>query len=164
MRSDIENHALARQDPCAAAIEADFDGLRCNEPAGAHDQLGPARLVIIEMHGDQAIDHLSLARQHLRHVDDGGTRHHPELVCMAHQIGDFGAPDLILAGQAVRVRAGTADQLALDNGGAMPRIGHIPSQVFASFTAAEDEHAIALRLGRHVCAASAESSLSRVIG
>jgi hypothetical protein len=41
------------------------------------------------MHGDQAIDHLSLARQHLPHVDGGRTRHHPESVCMAHQIGDL---------------------------------------------------------------------------
>src|ERR1700682_2181890 len=68
---------------------------------------------------------------------------------MAHQIGDLGAPDLILAGQAVRVRAGTADQLALDNGGAMSRLGHVPSQKFTSFTAAEDKHFIALRVGRH---------------
>ena len=98
MGPEVENHALARQDPCAAVIEADFDGFRFNEPAAAHDQLGPARLVIVEMHGDQAIDHLSLARQHRPHVDGGRTRHHPELVRMAHQIGDLGAPDLILAG------------------------------------------------------------------
>jgi hypothetical protein len=59
----------------------------------------------------------------------------------------FRAPDLVLAGQAVGVGTGTADQLAFNDGGAMPGFGHVPGQIFAAFAATEDEHFKVFRLG-----------------
>src|SRR6516225_11102127 len=77
----------------------------------------------------------------------GGARHHPESSCVVNQVGDLCAPDLVFAGKAVGIRAGAADQFALDDGGAVPRLGHLPSQNFAAYSTAEDEHVIAFRLG-----------------
>src|SRR6516162_8192653 len=77
----------------------------------------------------------------------GGARHHPESSCVVNQVGDLCAPNLVLAGKAVGVRAGAADQFALDDGGATPRLGHVPSQQFAACSATKDQHFKTFRLG-----------------
>ena len=64
---------------------------------------------MVEVHGDQAVDHGALARQHSLHIGGNMTGHYSEPIRVVDQIGDFGAPDLILARQTVGVRAGTAD-------------------------------------------------------
>ena len=140
MRSEIENRAIAGQHARTAVVQTHLDGLWRNEPTRTHDQLGAACLVSVEVHGDQAIDHVTLARQYPLHVDGDGTRHHSEPICVVNQVGDLCAPNLVLAGKAVGVRAGAADQFALDDGGATPRLGHVPSQQFAACSAAKDEH------------------------
>jgi hypothetical protein len=66
-----ENHAVAGQHARTAVVQTYPDGLRRNEPSRTHDQVGTAGLVIFEVHGDQAVDHVALARQHSLHVDDG---------------------------------------------------------------------------------------------
>ena len=147
MCPEIESHAIAGQHARTAVVQTHLDGLGRDEPARAHDQLGAAGLVIVEVHGDQAVDHIALARQHLLHVGGGGTRHHSEPIRVVNQIGDLRAPDLVLTGKAVGVRTGTADQFALYKGGAMPRRGHVPGQKFAAFSAAKDEHFKGFRLG-----------------
>src|SRR5215472_9994312 len=101
--------------PAAAIVEAHRDRLRRDKPANAHNQFGTARPVALKVHGDQPVDHLSLARQDFRHVGGNVTRYRAEAVGMAGEIGDLGAPDLVLAGQAVRVGAGATDQLAFDH-------------------------------------------------
>jgi hypothetical protein len=100
------------------------------------------------MHGDEPVDHRALARLHFLHVDGDGTGHRAEAIGVVKEIGDFRAPDLVLAGQTVGVGTGAADQLALDDGGAMPRPRHVPCQELAAFAAAEDERVNAFRL-RH---------------
>src|SRR5437899_2084114 len=126
MCPEIESHAIAGQHARTAVVQTHLDGLGRDEPARAHDQLGAAGLVIVEVHGDQAVDHIALARQHLLHVGGGGTRHRSEPIRVVNQIGDLRAPDLVLTGKAVGCRTGTADQFALYKGGAMPRLGHVP--------------------------------------
>jgi hypothetical protein len=99
------------------------------------------------VHGDQAVDHLALSCQHSLHVGGGGTRHDAKAIGVANEIGNFRAPNLVLAGQAVGVRTGTADQLAFNDGRAVPRFGHVPGQIFAAFATTDDEHFKVFRLG-----------------
>jgi hypothetical protein len=120
MRPEIESHAIAGQHAGTAVVQFNLDGFRRNEAARTHDQLGVAGLVAVEVHGDQAVDHLALSCQHSLHVGGGGTRHDAKAIGVANEIGNFRAPNLVLAGQAVGVRTGTADQLAFDDGGAVP--------------------------------------------
>jgi hypothetical protein len=47
---------------------------------------------------------------------------------MVQQIGDFRAPDLVLAGKAVDVRAGAADPTALDDRNAASRLRQVPGR------------------------------------
>src|SRR5262249_27962292 len=75
-------------------------------------------------------------------------RHQPELRSVVDQVGDPGAPDLVLAGQAVDVRAGAADPFPLHDGRPAPRAGQVPGQELAARTAAQDEDLIAWGL-RH---------------
>jgi len=131
MRPEIESHAIAGQHARTAVVQAHLDGLRRDEPACTHDQLGAAGLVILEVHGNQADDHVALARQNSLHVGGDGTGHHSEPSRVVNQIGDLCAPNLVLAGKTVGVWARAADQFTLDNGGAMPRPGQVPSQEFA---------------------------------
>jgi hypothetical protein len=58
---------------------------------------------------------------------------------MVHKVGDFRAPDLVLAGQAVGVGTRAADELAFDDGGAAARFGHMPGKELTSLSAAKHE-------------------------
>jgi hypothetical protein len=138
VRPDIDHHIIPGEHTAAAIVEADRDRLRLHKPASAHNQLGTAR-VALEVHGDQPVDHLALMRQDFHHIYRNGTRYRAEPVGMADEIGDLGAPDLVLAGQAVRVGAGAADQLAFDNGGALSGARQMPGEVFAGLAATEDQ-------------------------
>src|SRR6516225_3061548 len=69
---------------------------------------------------------------------------------MVDEIGDLGAPDLVLAGQAIGVRTGSADKLALNHGATQPCFGHGPGQVLACFSAAQDEQVITLGFRCHL--------------
>jgi hypothetical protein len=120
-----------------------------NEAAVTHDKLRATLFVIVEMPGDQPIDQLALALQDALHVNGGGTRYHSKPVGVVDEVGDFRAPDFVFAQQAVCVRAGTANPLALDDSGAVTRLGHVPGQIFAALSAAKDEHLILFDL-RHL--------------
>jgi hypothetical protein len=61
----------------------------------------------------------SLRCQHSLHVGGDKDSHHSR-VRMLNQIGDFCAPDLVLAGKTGGIRAGAADQFPFDDGAAMP--------------------------------------------
>ena len=99
MRSEIENHAITDRHARAAVVQTHPDCLWRDEAARTHDQLGAACLVSVEVQGDQAIDHVTLARQYPLHVDGDGTRHHSEPICVVNQVGDLCAPNLVLAGR-----------------------------------------------------------------
>jgi hypothetical protein len=60
------------------------------------------------------------------HVDRGRPGDHAEFRRVMYEIGGFRAPDFILAGQAVGVRARTADQLAFDDGRSLAALGAMP--------------------------------------
>ncbi len=140
VRPEIERHAIAGQHPGAAIGQLNLDGFRSDEAAHSHDQLGAAGLVAVEVHGDQAVDHLALSCQHSLHVDGRGSRRDPKLIGVVNEIGYLRAPNLILAGQTVGVRAGAADPLAFDDCGSAPGFGRMPSEIFATFATTEDEH------------------------
>jgi hypothetical protein len=53
MRSEIESHAITGEHAGTAVVQFDLDGFRRNEAARAHDQLGAAGLVAVEVHGDR---------------------------------------------------------------------------------------------------------------
>jgi hypothetical protein len=72
------------------------------------------------MFGDYVLDHAALSRLHLLHVGGGGARHRAKATGVVNEIGNFCAPNLVLARQAVSIRAGTADQLAFNDGCAAP--------------------------------------------
>src|ERR1700704_4682114 len=63
-----------------------LDGFRRNEAAGTHDQLGAAGLVAVEVHGDQAVDHVALSCQHSLHVGGGGARHDAKAIGVVNEI------------------------------------------------------------------------------
>ena len=147
MRPEIESDAITGQHARTAVVQIYLDGLRRNEPTGTHDQLGAAGFVGVEVHRDQAIDHVALACQHSLHIGGDRSRHHPEPIRVMNQIGNLCAPDFVLAGKTVGVRTGAADQFALDDRGAMPRLGHVPGQKFAACSATKDEHFVTFRLG-----------------
>ena len=67
------------------------------------------------MFGNHALDHAALSRLHLLHVSGGGARHGAKATGVVNEVGNFCAPNLILAGQAVGVRTRTADQLAFND-------------------------------------------------
>src|SRR5262245_49183930 len=62
-----------------------------------------------------------------------------------NQVRHLGAPDFVLGGQAVDVRAGAADPAALDDRHAAAGVRQVPGQELPSRAAAEDEDVILLR-------------------
>ena len=107
-------------------IQLHLKGFRRHETPFPHDQLGATRLVALQVHLDEAFDHGTLALPNFGHIDRDGTRRHPELRGMMHQICDLSAPDLVLAGETVDVRAGAADSTALYKASTLPKLRHVP--------------------------------------
>jgi len=70
-----------------------FRGHRAGDALCAHDQLGATCAVLIQVHGDQPIDHLTLALPHVSHVDHRSTFDYPERRRVVDEIGHFGTPD-----------------------------------------------------------------------
>ena len=139
VRSEVEENLVARQHPRAAVIQVHLERFRCHETPGPHDQFGAARLVVLQMRGDFAFNHVALALANLRHVGRDGTGRRAELRCVMRQMRDPRAPNLVLAGQAGDVGAGAADPPALDDGSPSPRSRHMPSQQLAALSAAKDQ-------------------------
>ena len=128
VRSEVEENLVARQHPRAAVIQPHLERFRRHKAPAPHDQFGAACLVVLQMQGDLAVDHVALALANFRHVGRDGPGHRAELCCVMRQMRDPGAPNLILAGQAGDVGTGAADPPALDDGGPSPRSRHMPSQ------------------------------------
>jgi hypothetical protein len=145
----VEKNAVACQHARTPVIHPDLERFRREETPRAHDQFSAAGFVLIQVHGDQALDHVALALPHPRHVNRGRARHHPELCRVVNQVCYFCAPDFVLAGQTVDVRAGAADPFPFHDGRPVSQPGHVPGQVLTAFSTAQDEDFITLRL-RHV--------------
>jgi hypothetical protein len=73
VRADVDEHPVADQHPHVAAVQLDLERLRGHEPARAHDELGAARLIVLQVRGDLVVDHATLAIADGRHVDRNTT-------------------------------------------------------------------------------------------
>jgi hypothetical protein len=56
-----------------------------------------------------------------------------------HEIRNFSAPDFVLAGKTIDIRAGAPDPPPLDNHGAFAGLGQMPGEILAAFAAPDDE-------------------------
>jgi hypothetical protein len=137
--SDVEKNLIARQHARPAVVQTHLERFRRHEIPCSHDQFRAARLVLLQMYGDQAFDHVALALTDFGHVDRDGTRVRAEVCSVMHQVGDLRAPDLVLAGEAVDVRARAANPTALHHGGPSPRARHVPGQIHAAISTAKDK-------------------------
>src|SRR6266436_1302353 len=127
VRSDVKENLVARQHARPAVIQAHLERFWCHKTPSPHDQFGSARLVVLQMHGNQVVHHVALALANRRHVDRDRTGHRAELRGMVRQMRNLRAPNLILTGQAVDVGTGAPDPPALHDGSLSPRSRHMPS-------------------------------------
>ena len=117
MRADVDDHPIAAKHARAAVVQAHLNRLGRDKTARAPMMSSaPLALEVVEMHGYEAVHHLPLAPPDLGHVGGDRAGRRAKAIGVADQVGDLGAPDLVLARQAVGVRAGPADQLAFDDG------------------------------------------------
>ena len=113
MCSDIEENLIAGQHARPAVIQAHLERFRRHEIPCSHDQFRAARLVLLQNSGNLGFHHVALALTDFGHVGRDGTRLRTEACAVMHQVGDFRAPDFVLAGEAVDVGGGAADPPAL---------------------------------------------------
>lgn len=73
-----------------------------------------------------------------------------------NQIGDFGAPDNVLAGKAIDIRARSADPSPFDDDVLLLGFAKMPGQALAGLAASDDEIFDGLRA--HVQVTSDDSS------
>jgi hypothetical protein len=57
---------------------------------------------------------------------------------VVHEIGNFGAPDFVLAGKTIHIRTGTSDPAPLDDYRWLSGLGQMPGKVFSAFAASND--------------------------
>src|SRR6185437_2845804 len=150
LRTQVQKELFGNQSSCYAVIQRHRDRLLLDNTGGAHDEFRPGGLVPFEVKGDQAVDHVPLAPKNLLHVDRYRAGGYAELFGAGDDPGDPGAPDFVLAGEAVDVGTGAANPAAFDNGGLLPRLGKMPGKIFATFATADDNGVVPLRFG-HCC-------------
>src|SRR6185437_13866865 len=115
---DHDGPAAERAGP--ARVERDLEGPRRDEAPVAHDELGAALPVLLEVERDQPVHHRPLAVADGGHVDLPVTAADPELGAAAEVVRDLRAVDHVLAREARDVGAGPADIAPLDDGQALP--------------------------------------------
>jgi len=116
--ADVEEDLVGCQHARPAVVEAHLERFRRHEMPRPHDQLGAAVLVVPQVRGNLAVDHVALALANLHHVDRHATGLRAELRGVPRHVRDARAPDLVLAGHAVDVRTGAADPVSLHDGSA----------------------------------------------
>src|SRR5207253_2988777 len=147
-RPHVEEQSLPFHRSCATLVQTHLKRLRPDEARRAHDQIGTARPVLVQVHGDQPVDQVALALPHAPYVDRRRARHHPERRRVVDQVRHFGAPDLVLARKAVEVGARAPDVPAFHHGGPTPGPGQVPRQELAARSAAQDE--VVVSIGAHL--------------
>jgi hypothetical protein len=60
------------------------------------------------------------------------------------EIRNFGTPDFVLAGEAIDIRAGTADPASFDDSRSFSGLSQMPREIFPALAASDDEILIAL--------------------
>ena len=150
MRPDIQHDLIAREGARAAVVQLDLDGPGRHEPPCPHDQVSAAPLVGVEVEGNLAIDHGTLAPAHLCHVRPDGAVHGSELGGVACQVGDPGAPDFVLAGKAGHMGARAAHPSPFHHGRPLSSLRQMPGQVLAALSTAEDHRLEIFYLGHRI--------------
>src|SRR3954452_20741015 len=96
-RARVDHDGLPAQDASPSVGEPNLDRLRADEPALAHDELGPARRISLSIDPVQVVDHLALTIAHAGHLDFPRPRGDAELRTPAEIRDDLGAMNYILA-------------------------------------------------------------------
>ena len=146
VRSDIDEDLAPRQRAHAPVIQAHFEDLRRDKAPFPHDQFGAAFLVVLQMRGDEPVNHVPLALTNPGHVDLDRAGHHAELSAVAREVGDLRAMNFILAWETRDVGAGPADPFALDNRDPAARLPAMPGRELTPSAAAEDQNVIGIGL------------------
>src|SRR5262245_16422255 len=147
MRSNVEEHLVARKDACPAVIQAHLERSRRHKSPTAHDQLGTALLVTLQVPGNLGRDHVTLALAYGRHVDRDRTADRAELSRVTYQVRDLRAPDLVLTRHAGDVGTGAPDPPALHDDRASAGSRQMPSQKLAPRSTTKDQCVNSLWLG-----------------
>src|SRR5262249_28704704 len=69
---------------------------------------------------------------------------------MVDEFRSLGAPDLVLTREAVDVGTGAPDPPSFDDGGSMPRSGHVPGQELSTRSASQDENLVSFSRHGHL--------------
>src|SRR4029077_2060489 len=120
VRSDVEENLMARQHARTTIIQAHLEGFGCHKTPSPQDQFGSARLVVLQMRGNLAVDHVAFALANLGHINPDGSSHGAEVRTIARQMRDLRAPNLVLAGHAIDIGTRTPDIPALHDSSLSP--------------------------------------------
>lgn len=80
---------------------------------------------------------------------------------MVNEIRHLSAPNLILAGKTVDVRARTADPAPLNDKRCLPGLRQMLGQVFSALAASDDDVLVGLRRHAYLCGPTSQSRLAR---
>src|ERR1700676_1300200 len=131
-----DNDVFSTQDTGFPVRQLDLDGFWSDEMPGAHDNFGSARFEVIQVQGDQIIDHLAFSIANARHMDLRIVLGDPELPASPEIRSHLGAVNDILAWETGDVRARASDVFSFDNNRALSLLSQCPGEVFACFAAA----------------------------
>lgn len=138
MRAKVEEQLFSSEPPRPAIIQRHLDHSGRGEAGIAHDEFSAGCLVSLEMKGNKACNHGSLALHDLCHVHRDGPGNNAEFPGTCGDAGYAGAPYLVLAGQAVDIRAGPADPAPFNHRDLLAGLREVPCKVFSALSTADD--------------------------
>src|SRR6185437_10696702 len=148
VRAEVEEELAGDQPSRPSIVQGHLDRLWRDDTSAPHDELSAACLITLQVKCNEAIDHVSLALQDLRHIDRDRAGRDTELSGARDGFDDTGAPDFVLAWEAVDVRAGATDPTTFDYCRPLAGLCHVPREVLAAFAATDDNHVVSFRF-RH---------------
>jgi len=143
-RAQVQEDAITADAAGTAVGQLNVDRSFRDEAGLAHDEFGAAGSVAVEMHLAQAVDHCPLSALYALHVGRRRPEFDSKFGCLPGERANLGGVNNVLARQAGYVRARPADQLPLNDGGAMAVTRHCPRKILARFTTADDENVVIL--------------------
>jgi hypothetical protein len=96
-------------------VQLHIDRIACAETGFSQNEFGSGRLVPVQVHSDQSLDHRSFAFANHCHVGRTRASHAAKFACVVDKIRNLGAPDFILAGKAVSFGAGATNPVSFDH-------------------------------------------------
>src|SRR5271154_947725 len=118
MGPHVQEYPVSRKDTHGSVLHFHLDRPWGHEARFTEDQLSATGFITIEVKIDETIDHLALACAHAGHIDSHGPRCDSKLPRPSRPLRNFGAMNDVFARKAGDVRTRSADQSALDHGGA----------------------------------------------